>query len=340
MKFKKILFYLCLFCVGVVEAQEPNRFTMFDMAPLSMNPANAGRFEGSFRVGGIYRSQWAGLNIGTGGSSDFAGFKTLSAYVDAPLPFRLGKHWLGAGLEIFNDQTGAVKLNTFKAALSLSGHFMLGERGNSRLSVGLKGGLVQQRLVNPEGRTEQDILFNRPIASLNLNNDNTSYADFSGGVYFTHAAQRWGLEAGFAVHHFSQPSYEFLGQSSNLPLLLIGNVLADIYVADRVFLRPVVFFESVAGINDLNGQFLAGLDLNEQRDFKLFGGVGYRFMDAAALIARAGVDIKGLRVGMAYDFPVSGLNTGNPGGFELAAWYIFRIPPAIVVPPKEFCPRI
>jgi hypothetical protein len=110
MKILKSLLLLC--CIGFCESMHAQdiHYTMFDMAPLEMNPAQTGFFAGTFRVGGIYRTQWAGMSIVQSqpplstGSTNFSGFQTPSAFIDVPFGIppkdkkKTMKSWAGVGV--------------------------------------------------------------------------------------------------------------------------------------------------------------------------------------------------------------------------------------------------
>ena len=66
MKFiKTLLFFLTVFFCQDIVAQDIH-WTMYDMSPLTLNPANTGAYEGTFRIGGIYRDQYNSISNATG----------------------------------------------------------------------------------------------------------------------------------------------------------------------------------------------------------------------------------------------------------------------------------
>jgi hypothetical protein len=56
---------------------------------------------------------------------------------------------------------------------------------------------------------------------------------------------------------------------------------------------------------------------------KFYGGLGYRIQDAVSVLA--GVLIKGLRVGVAYDISTSSMSRYNNGSIEIVLNYCFKI---------------
>ena len=49
---KPLLFFSLIFCFGTLQAQDIH-YSLFNMSPLSLNPAQTGAFHGTFRIGGI-----------------------------------------------------------------------------------------------------------------------------------------------------------------------------------------------------------------------------------------------------------------------------------------------
>jgi hypothetical protein len=56
---------------------------------------------------------------------------------------------------------------------------------------------------------------------------------------------------------------------------------------------------------------------------KFYGGLGYRLQDAVSVLV--GVNIKGLRIGIAYDICTSSLTKYNSGSLEALVSYCFKI---------------
>ena len=63
MKFlKPLLFITLLFLTSTSQAQYVPHYTLFEYSPLTTNPAYTGAYEGSLRIGGIFRDQWFGFS--------------------------------------------------------------------------------------------------------------------------------------------------------------------------------------------------------------------------------------------------------------------------------------
>ena len=313
-------------------------FSQFQMAPVSSNPAQTGGFEGTFRVGGIYREQWASI-------LDKNKFVTPSAYIDAPIVRGFGKNdWVGAGAVVVNDKSGLGSLENTTALLSLAYHLGLGKKGNSTLALGVQGGIVNKKF-NVEGLVGEENIKNGTTNAMGetFANNAVSYPDFAGGAMFTHTvSSKVNFNVGAAMAHFTTPKETFKNSGfQTLSNRISAQAAANIDLADRITLMPAVMYQTQAKTSELNVQSNVGFHMNAAKDITVLGGLGYRATKADALFPMVGVWYKGLRAGVAYDINIGDLNpyTRGQGGFEIGLSYIARISKLPVVKPILFCPR-
>lgn len=104
-------------------------FSQFNQAPLVLNPALTGQFEGSYRFTGIYRSQWASISVP---------YTTAAFSVDAHDFLHIED--LGMGVDINYDQSGDAQLGTFQIHLSGAYTIAVGNTGKNKLSGGIQLG--------------------------------------------------------------------------------------------------------------------------------------------------------------------------------------------------------
>ncbi len=345
--FMKVYSYLIVFFVaswGALQAQDLH-FTMFNMSPLTLNPAFTGSFEGTARVGGIYRDQWSSFI-----SKEFV---TPSFYVDVPLIRGLRKQdWLGVGMMMFNDQAGTAKLRNVGTMFSAAYHAGLGKDGRHLLTLGFQGGNVQRRI----DLKSQDIKFEDELptqagggglgfgngADRKLN-ENLSYMDFNAGLMLrSRLDDKNQLEAGLSFYHLTQPKYSLLSSpnqdGTKRPLRMALHARVQHRFSDLLYLEPTLLLQSTGGANEFGIQALAGYKINP--DFTLRFGPGYRMGDAAQLIF--GVDYQDLRVAASYDINVSSLSevSNFQGGFEIAGYYILKIYKKPKISPAILCPQL
>lgn len=330
MKLKRLLLILTVTTtLGTLTAQDIH-FTLFNMSPLTLNPALTGAYEGTARLGGIYRGQWSKF---TGGTL----YKTPSIYLDAPIVRGFRKNdWIGVGLMTYTDNAGNTMLKTGTQMFSASYHLALDKTGKTILTLGFQGGNVQRSI------NQDSLVFESDIRNNGVSEDGKfekkSYLDFNTGIMLrTAVTEASGLELGVAFEHITQPKYGF--GSSNQKKLMRINVHSrfENQLTDQWSVAPTLLFQSMGQSTEIALQGWAGYQFTPEYKFNF--GAGYRFgRDLQALL---GVDFKeGLRVAGSFDINTSSLtNATNGQGFEIAAWYIFKIYKKPSVKPSILCPQ-
>ena len=100
---------------------------MYNLSPLSMNPANTGNYKGDWRIMGNYRSQWRDIS---------KAYNTYSIGGDMNLyPFNQN---VAAGIYFISDKSGG-NLNVNKIFVSGAFHKKI---AGFKLSIGLQPGVV------------------------------------------------------------------------------------------------------------------------------------------------------------------------------------------------------
>jgi len=95
-------------------------FTMYDVMPVTTNPATTGVFNGDFRGVLNYRSQWG--SIGNP-------YKTYAVMIDGGLFKNKWKNgFIGVGLGAYSDVAGETKFGTTKINLALSSVLYLDDK--------------------------------------------------------------------------------------------------------------------------------------------------------------------------------------------------------------------
>lgn len=330
MKLKRLLLILTVTTtLGTLTAQDIH-FTLFNQSPLTLNPALTGAYEGTARVGGIYRSQWSSFL-----ASNLYG--TSSFFIDAPIIRGFRKtDWVGVGAVGFNDVSGSPALRTTAQLYSLSYHLALNKEAKTLLTIGLQGGGVT-RFIGKEYDTETSIKNGGKDES--IQEENKKYVDINAGVMLRSAIDdASAFEIGLAFDHVNQPKYSFGASDAKKAMKIVAHGRYENKLTDKFSLAPTFLFQTTEGSNEIVLQGWGGYQLVP--DYKLNFGVGYRFgRDVQALL---GMDVKeNLRVAASYDINTSSLNTVSKGGggFEIGAWYIFKIYKKPSVKPTILCPQ-
>lgn len=339
MKTKSILTRLTLaaslaLTVQGVSAQDIH-FTQFDMAPLVLNPAFTGMFDGQARAAGIYRRQWASVTVP---------YVTFGASADMPIFTENNGDYLAGGLQLFNDKAGDGNLQNFTGLLSVAYHKFFGSYGNSGttdrlgsdLAVGLQAGYAQKSIDLSKlyfGDELYGSQFQRGTSTEYANGigNSVNYYLVNAGLCFSSApSSKFSYTIGFAGNNLNQPNDAIEKKQNsitNLDMRLTGVLGINWMAGERLSIRPGVLYQTQAGATEIIG----GSELNfqvssnpgyENFSTAVFLGGWYRTGDA--MMFTGGLEFKGFRIGLGYDYNISTLNTssGGNGGFEIALRYI------------------
>lgn len=358
MKIRFLLAFVAFTMVGTLSAQDIH-FTLFNMSPLTLNPALTGAYLGTARVGGIYRGQW--YNV-----SQANGYKTPSFFIDAPIirGFR-DNDWVGVGFSTVNDRAGMTyrdnadlpiggNLTTSYNLFSASYHAAMDKEANTILTLGFQAGSVTRRIDSDALLFADEIVFQNnaliknPMTGADANRlrENVNYIDLAAGLMLrTKFDEKTSLEVGASVVHLSQPNYSLLGGGNNndnnegdRPMRITAHARFSTPLSDKWSFDPTVMYQTTrGGGNEIIPQLWAGYQIKEE--VKINFGLGYRLGDAANVLI--GLDYEDLRVALSYDVNTSALRdvTNYQGGFELAAYYILKVYKQPTVKPAILCPQ-
>jgi type IX secretion system PorP/SprF family membrane protein len=222
-----------LFCAFALKSlclvAQDHHFTQFYAAPLQLNPALTGAFDGKYRVGGVYRDQWRTLldqpyqTYAFGADMRFAVNRTASA-----------KDKIGAGFSFMHDKVNQIGFSTTQFAFSGAYHKSLNALNTQYLSAGIQFAFMQ-RNVNYDYLTFQDGFdgvskFDK-LSYEKLPENNFSFGDLSMGVNYSSAPKgKVGLFVGLAMHHFAQPNISFYERPDIVPNKLFTRYSAQLNV--------------------------------------------------------------------------------------------------------------
>ena len=323
---------LALFSLNTACAQD-QQFTQFYAAPLTLNPALTGAFEGKYRVGTVYRDQWRKVLD--------APVRTFALAAD--LRFDAGKKKVkedavGIGLLFTNDKAGIVDFSTTQIAVSAAFHKSLGVNNKQYLSLGVQGGLTQRNVSYASLRFHDqfDGVTGYTFATEEaLPENNFSFSDINLGLNYTAQMGRNGrVYAGAAFHHASQPRTAFFEKAT------VGAKLFPRYSAQVAANIPL----SRDGRVSLLPRFLVAsqgphLQVNTGANFRMamgqYGGSALHLggwarpvrnsdgMGLDALVALAGIEFNNVLIGLSYDLNLKALGANQrQGAFEISVAYL------------------
>ncbi len=316
-----------VFSLQSVQAQDIH-FTQFDMAPMIVNPALTGAHQGQWRAAGIYRNQWRSVTVP---------FVTYAASFDTRLVNDLTHDdYLAAGVQVYNDKAGDGNLSNFSSLVSLAYHKFLGQNVDKTLSIGLQGGYSQKSIDLSRlyfGNEFDNGNFNVGTSGDQLNNK-VDYFTVNAGLNWSHAVgDRFGYTIGAGAFNLNQPQESLqkrMNSEVGLGIRYAAQAGAVAYLSENFSLRPAVLYQTQATATELvaGNEFHYIVGNSEVRSVAtaVFLGGWYRNNDA--MMISGGIEWKGFRLGLSYDYNTSSLNTASNGngGFEIALRYVAPSP--------------
>lgn len=317
---------LCLGSFVTLSAQDIH-FSQYEAAPLSLNPAMTGDFEGDWRAATTYRSQWQPLSTA---------FATNVVSFDKQFKFPAGT--FSGGLLYFNDRSGIVRINTNKVYLSTA----FGKKfGNNKLQLGYQIGFVSKKVdINalsfPNQFNNETGGFDNQLENIEPNmNGSTGYLDMNVGILWRAKMGKIEPKLGIALFHLNSPKESFLENTDEkLTPRQQYNVGIRYHLNDKISIAP----DAMLNVHSKASELLLGGDITYAFNWNplgvqaVFAGANLRMglgTNQDAVIGVMGMEIKNFRVGVSYDVNVSGLQTATNqrGGFEISLIYIGRTNP-------------
>lgn len=335
---KKLLFVSIISIFSTLLSSQDQHFTQFFSAPLSLNPALTGAYDGTYRFSGIYRDQWR--NALDNPYTTFAGMLD----VRFPLNIYSGKYKdaVAIGLMFYNDKVSGVDFNTNQIAVSAAYHKSLSTDNTQYLSIGFQGGLGQ-RNINYEDLTFNDSFngtsgFFNPTRE-NLPANNFSFDDYAVGInYSLKVTKRSSFFAGVSLHHIFEPQMTFYPTDTEDNY--VGSTLYRKYgvqlsgnfpISEKVILMPRI-------VGSVQGPHVAAnigsnfrISVSEYDGTAVYVGGWARpvqnfddqiSVDAAILMV--GLEYKNILFGLSYDATLVDIQTdrNGQGAFEFSVAYL------------------
>jgi type IX secretion system PorP/SprF family membrane protein len=333
-----------------VQAQDFH-YSQFFNAPVYLNPALTGVFNGDLRLQGNYRDQWTDVPVS---------YRTFSLMADKKFIRRTDRSsFFAAGLGLNYDQAGDGRLSWSDLNLNASYTHYLSE--GMFLTLGGRAAVAQRRF-EPEALRFAD-QFNFGTGAFDpafrtgedFARTNHVFPDFSVGVNFHWQAldryqrydykeERSKIDVGIALMHLTTPDQTFIEDIDvplyrrfsayaqgvlqlNAPLDLVGGITGQ-------FQGPYREYVAMGGLR-------VHLNTEPGKQLSLQGALGYRFAEFGdAFYPMLQLEYNAFRVGFSYDINISDFNvaTQRNGGPELSVRYVFKkVRP---VPSRRFCPLI
>ena len=341
--------FLLLFCFtllsGLRLTAQDQHFTQFFAAPLTLNPALSGTFNGKYRVALVYRDQDP--------------YQTYAGAVDLRFGLNsIGKRYkdaFGVGVVFYNDRVPEFGFSNNQINVAGAFHKSLSKSNDQFLSAGFQAGLAQRNFgyerFNFEDQFGGDDGYTNPTGEI-LPANNFAYGDISAGINYTYAPKRGvSVYAGAAMHHILEPQISFffnedqpeLGNSDFLHRKYTAYVNVNIPVGLGIQIQPRALLYAqgphLAANVGSNVRFL----IDEISGVALHTGGWVRpvrdeldnFM-LDAVVGMVGIEFSNFLLGLSYDARIDGIGSMRKqrGAFELSLAYLGEYDDEVVLCPK------
>ncbi len=313
---KRLLILITVFAfIGRAKSQDVH-LSMYDAAPLFLNPAMTGLFDGDWRLHGQYRTQWGAVN--------FKPYNTALISFDKPY-----KKW-GFGGQISNLKAGIGNYNVLQGLASVAYTVPIDQPKFHNLSFGLQAG-VTQKYVEHQLHT-----FDNQYTTLNGGGFNTDIATgeeintqrfylptVNAGVLYYHSKQQSFLNPfiGLSAFNLIKSNESFLDDDNSTLNRYYMHLGTRINLTELWYILPKVLVMNQGNFNEQTFAADAGYYL-KSADVYFLGGLVYRNDDA--FIVSIGARKNNITGRIAYDINSSSLNSASTGrgAFEIAITYI------------------
>ncbi|HKK60291.1 MAG TPA: type IX secretion system membrane protein PorP/SprF [Salinivirga sp.] len=277
-------------------AQTIPHATLFQYNHMMVNPGYSGMNDG-ITVNTVVRNQWMGWE-GAPSTQNF----------NVHMPFKLFGAEHGAGLTLMNDEAGFE--NNIAIGLNYAYRRDIAE---GTMGIGIGFGFYNQSLSGTFDPIEEG------DGLIPQGEDEALFFDLNfGGFYKTDK-----LYFGFSVNHLTAPEVKYKNSTGgSYPYYQRAAFLTAGYRYQLS--NPLFELEPNIMVYTTGSSTQAAFNAIMHYKSRFWGGVGYRVIDAASVMAGAEI-IEGLNIGLAYDIPTSQVINATAGSFEFTVQYIFKV---------------
>jgi type IX secretion system PorP/SprF family membrane protein len=327
-KFCTLIFISVLIVPAVVLGQDPH-FSQFSNAPLHLNPALTGIFDGTVRVSNSYRSQWSSLGNG---------YKTLHISIDAPLGrSKWLDNYFGVGLMIYQDKAGMAGYQANIYELSLAYTTAIDPGRTHFISLGFQSGLNQNSFdlskATWDSQWNGDHWDPTSPSYEAIQLQKRSYLDFNtGAMYYFLPDENNSFNLGASLSHIGRPSVSYYSTTdSPLRTKITVHTSAEISIGANKenWIEPKAMANFQGQQKEIIGgaYFKRKVQINSHytnylKEAYFYGGLFYRLKDALVFSARIEYNTWG--VGLSYDINMSELSNvaASSNAFEITLSYV------------------
>lgn len=331
---KSLYILLFISSISLKVSSQDWHFSQFDAAPILVNPAAAGSYQGDYRGNLNYRSQWSSISNP---------FTSMSASFDMPaLRNYNGYKLTGLGVSLLRDKAGKSGYGFTQANINVSQS--IGVSKFQEISLGLSFGYGQVAANLNDLRWDSQYNGSEYDASLPTNEGlyfpKSNYFDISAGLLFRLFSSSLNeTQIGISGAHLNRPWQATLSDinddvlrmkfiihgKSEIPWTQSGvrGATNTYFIPSLYYARQSASMEAMGGVSvkttlGLNSMYTGYFDPSYY-----YIGAYYRYEDA--FIAYIGYEWRSLlKVGLSYDINFSLLTpaSSSRGGFEISLTWL------------------
>lgn len=290
--------------------------SLYDAAPLFLNPSLTGAIDTKYRVHAHYRNQWRAVA--------FKPFNTALISFDIPK----GK-W-GFGGQITEMRAGVGNFNVFQAVGSVGYNLPLDKAKFHSLALGLQAGVTQKSIeyklysFDSQWSTVDGGSFDKSIS----NNENfqrgalfQEQVNFGAMYYYGKQQSRINPFLGISAFNLTRPKETFFGTNNRLPMRFYAHAGARINISELLYVLPKILIMNQQNVIEQVYSVDAGYFFKGEK-FYLLAGYSQRIQDASVVWGGFRKDNFILKLG--YDINTSTLRTTSKtrGAFEISLTFM------------------
>ena len=314
---KRYLILASLSLTTVIKAQDFH-LSLYDAAPLFLNPAMTGLVEGKMRAHAQYRNQWNAI-----------AYKPFStALVSFDMPYQ---KW-GFGGQISNMRAGFGNYNVLQFLASAAYDVPIDKNKYHNLAFGMQLGFTQKKIeyqifsYDNQWTTAEGGSFNKAASNGENFSGQTAFQEaVNAGLLYFYAKQQSRINpfAGISGFNLTQPKESFTGYNNRLPVRLYFHTGVRVNISELLYVIPKVLVYKQKNIVQQTYALDAGYFFKGEKFYAL---AGYIFRAKDASIFNVGFRKDNYVFKLGYDFNTSSLrNTSKSrGAYEISITWLGR----------------
>ncbi len=295
-------------------------YSQFYNAPLTINPALTGIFNGDQRISGSLRDQWRSVPV--------PWFTVTLGYDQKFYSKKKSKSFFGGGIHFNYDRQGDSNLTL--SNINLSGSYNMVINDQNVFTIGLLGGYSFR------GFDTQNLTWDKQWDGSQFNGSTGSGEDFdftrvsffesaAGFNYRYQRNSRTKIDVGVGAFHLIEPQVAFYNTDDiKLPRRFSAYGIGSMKLTDKLDLQLDLMYQFQGPYDELLFGGYVNYYLNEKRGrtTSLQLGAGYR--TSKALFPKVAIRFNEIFVAFSYDIDFSEFNqhTSGRGGPEIHVQYI------------------